>query len=144
MPIAEQISQTYRNRCYSFYLQRQGVKIIPNVRYADPPSYNFCFLGLPKNSVISIGTHGCIKSRDDQEMHYRGLNETIKQLSPSAIVIYGALPNWMEYPLKYHKIHYVHFNSWTHDFFESRQDHSMPLFDTVAAESARTLSRGCA
>ena len=58
MPLVVQRHQTYLNRAFGFWLQKNGVPIIPNVRYGDERTYSFCFEGIPQNSVISIGTHG--------------------------------------------------------------------------------------
>ena len=53
------------NRAVGCYLQSHGVYVIPNVRWGDERSYTtvelpekFAFLGVPKNSIVSIGTYG--------------------------------------------------------------------------------------
>ncbi|MBR1454878.1 MAG: DUF4417 domain-containing protein [Lachnospiraceae bacterium] len=45
-----QETNTYFSRAVGFYLQKQGIPIIPNVRWGDKSTYDFCFLGIPKKS----------------------------------------------------------------------------------------------
>lgn len=90
MPRSLQIAQTYKNRALAFWLSANGIKIIPNVRYADERSYDFCFEGLPQNAVIAIGFHGNVKQKLDIDMNIKGLDETIKRLKPKTVLIYGS------------------------------------------------------
>ena len=73
MPLCLQIANTYMNRAVGHYLQSQGLYVIPNIRWGDERSFTtvelpekFAFLGAPKNSIVSIGTYGCIKSRENK------------------------------------------------------------------------------
>ncbi len=93
MPLAMQIWNNYRNRALSAWLQSEGVQIIPNVRWNDERSYLFCFDGVEKNKTVAIGTHGCIKRKDDKEYFKKGLAEMVKKLTPKNIIIYGAAPD---------------------------------------------------
>jgi len=133
MPLAMQIAHTYYNRALSFWLQNHGLSVIPNVRYGDARSYSFCFEGIPQNSVISIGTYGCIKEKDDIDNHIRGVAETIKQLGPKAIIFYGTINKEVEYMLTLEKIDFVVFRSYTSDVFNSSLDKSCPLFEEIGA-----------
>ncbi len=67
MPLVMQEWNTYRGRALAFWLQKNGIEIIPNVRWNDERTYNFCFNGIEKNSTVAVGTHGCIKRKDDRE-----------------------------------------------------------------------------
>ena len=62
LPFIEQASQTNWNRKLTYWLQNRGISVVPNVRFGDERSYKFCFEGIPKNSVISVGTLGCTKN----------------------------------------------------------------------------------
>ena len=87
-----QQTNTYFNRAIGFYLQKQGIPVIPNIRWSDAKSFEYCFLGVPKHSIVSISTHGCIRSGAQKEMFKIGLNEMIKQLEPSAVIVHGFMP----------------------------------------------------
>lgn len=51
LPLVMQLWNTYRNRAIAFWLQREGVNIIPNVRWGDERSYEFAFEGLPQGGT---------------------------------------------------------------------------------------------
>ena len=53
-------AQVYFSRAVGFYLQKHGVFAIPCVRWGDPSTYDYCFLGVPTNYIVAISTHGCI------------------------------------------------------------------------------------
>lgn len=122
MPYSKQIGEMYNNRALSFWLQKRGISVIPNVRYGDERTYEFCFEGLPKNSVISIGTHGCTKSRDYINYHIKGVKETIKQLKPEIILFYGAVKAEIKMILKTEKVEYKIFDSDTSNYFGSKSN----------------------
>ena len=69
-----------------------GVKVIPNVRYGDHRTYKCCCDGLPKNAVISVGSHGTLKHLADREIFAKGLGVVVKRLQPIAIIVYGTVP----------------------------------------------------
>jgi len=133
MSISLQIYNTFRNRALSFWLQKHGISVIPNIRYGDERSYSFCFEGIPKNSVISIGTYGCIKKKDDIFYHIKGVSETIKYLKPEAILFYGTINEDIKYKLSLEGIYYKIFRSDTSRAFENRLDKSCPLFEGLGA-----------
>jgi len=133
MPFAEQVAHTFLNRALTFWLQNQGLSVIPNIRYGDERSYLFCFEGIPQKSVISIGTYGCIKKKDDIYYHIKGVSETIKQLKPEAILFYGTIKEEMEYTLKSEKVYYKIFRSDTSRIFKDRLKESYPLFEGISA-----------
>ncbi len=88
---------TYMNRAIGLYEQRRGVPVICNVRWGDPSTYDFCFLGAPKHSLVSISTHGVIardKSNGNLLRRYfkTGLGEMISRLEPRGVIVYGFMP----------------------------------------------------
>lgn len=99
MPFAMQIWNIYRSRAIGHWLQSNGVNIIVNIRYGDERTYQICCDGVPRNSVIAIGTHGTMKNRADRSILLDGLDIVVKRLQPSDIVIYGTAPD--KYFLKY-------------------------------------------
>ncbi len=72
MPLWEQIANIGVSRSVGYYLQQQGKYVIPNARWGDERTYSKqllgfipAFTGLPKNSIVTIGTYGCSKSKED-------------------------------------------------------------------------------
>lgn len=88
-----QQTNTYFNRAVGFYLQRQGIPVIPNIRWSDESSFNYCFLGVPKRSIVSVSTHGCIRSNKDKYYFKLGLSELIKRINPCSIIVHGFMPD---------------------------------------------------
>lgn len=92
MPLVMQMWNTYRNRALAVWLQDNGIEVIPNVRFNDERTYEFCFDGIEKDKTVAVGTHGCIKLKEDKEIFKVGLNELVARLSPKTIIVYGATP----------------------------------------------------
>lgn len=99
MPLCLQIVNTYRNRAVGHYFRRLGMNVIPNVRWGDERSYEadflpekFAFLGVPENSIVAVGTYGCIKSRENREYFRAGLAAMLETLKPRIVLVYGAMP----------------------------------------------------
>ncbi|MBQ7897108.1 MAG: DUF4417 domain-containing protein [Clostridia bacterium] len=93
MPLCMQIWNTYRSRSLAFWLQSKGVEVIPNVRFNDERTYEFCFDGIEKNKTVAVGTHGCIKTREDRLYFKIGLAILVQKLSPKNIIVYGRAPD---------------------------------------------------
>lgn len=92
MPLVMQEWNTYRSRALAHWLQENGIEMIPNVRFNDERTYEFCFDGIEKNKTVAVGTHGCMKRIEDKELFILGLEEMVKRLSPKTIIVYGAAP----------------------------------------------------
>ncbi len=93
MPLCMQMWNTYRGRAIAVWLQNNGVEIIPNVRFNDERTYEFCFDGIEKFKTVAVGTHGCIKNRIDKDYFKDGLAEVVRRLLPRTIIVYGAAPD---------------------------------------------------
>ena len=93
MPASMKIYNTYRMRAFGLWLTKQGIPVINNVRWGTPETYAYCFDGIPQNSIVSIGTVGCIKEKNNWQRFREGLAEMIKRLCPSTIIVYGSAPD---------------------------------------------------
>lgn len=93
MPLCMQQWNTYRGRAIAVWLQNNVIEVIPNVRFGDKRSYEFCFDGIEKNKTIAVGTHGCIKTREDKLFFKIGLAVLVNVLAPKTIIVYGATPD---------------------------------------------------
>lgn len=88
-----QETNTYFNRAIGFFLQKQGIPVIPNIRWSDEASFKYCFLGVPKHIIVSISTHGCIRSKKQKEIFKLGLSEMLSQIEPSSVIVHGYMPD---------------------------------------------------
>ena len=93
MPIVMQKWSTFQSRALGHWWNENGIEVIPNVRFAGYRSYGFCFKGIEKNSTVCIGSHGCLKRKDEKALFKEGLAEMVAQLSPRTIIVYGAAPD---------------------------------------------------
>ena len=93
MPLVMQEWNTYRGRALAFWFEKNGIEVIPNVRFNDERTYRFCFDGIEKGKTVAVGTHGCIKHKNDKLYFEKGLWELTKRLSPKRIIVYGATPD---------------------------------------------------
>lgn len=85
-------TSTYFNRAVGYYLQKQGIPVIPNIRWTDEESYDYCFLGVPKHSIVAISTHGCCRSQEEKQRIKDGVKKMIEVLEPKSIIVHGHMP----------------------------------------------------
>lgn len=88
-----QQTNTYLNRAVAFYLQKNGIPVIPNVRWSDENSFQYCFNGVPHNSIVAISTHGCIHTKEQKEMFKKGLQKMIETINPTDVIVHGRMPD---------------------------------------------------
>jgi len=84
MPKALQVFNVYRNRYIGRYWQEMGLTVAPSVSWAKKDTFDFCFEGIPKNSVVAISTQG-VKNKG---LFFAGFEKMI-ELSPVQILVYG-------------------------------------------------------
>lgn len=91
-PVALQIYSTFKNRWLAAYWQSKGVNIIPNVQWGDEESFDWCFDGLPKNSVVCVSSVGVARNpqwKNKDSLWRKGYSEMMKRLEPKTVIIYG-------------------------------------------------------
>lgn len=88
-----QQANTYMNRAVGFYLQKNGIPVIANIRWSDPSSFDYCFLGVPRKEIVSVSTHGCLKTAEQKEMFRIGMEAMMDALDPSAVLVHGYMPD---------------------------------------------------
>jgi len=88
-PLYKQAEIIGRNRELSFWFARQGISVIPNVRWGLKETLAWCFVGLPKRSTVAVSTLGCSRTRDDRKLFEDGFLEMLEQIEPKVVVVYG-------------------------------------------------------
>lgn len=86
MPLWHQIENIGKNRWLGAYWQEKGLKVIPTVSWSLSQSFEFCFDGLPYNSIIAVGMIGCKRSYLNF-MH--GYDAMLDKLEPKNIIVFG-------------------------------------------------------
>ena len=89
MPMPMKIWNIYRSRLIGQYYQSQGIKVIPTLSWAEEETFEFCFEGIPKGSIVSISTIGVKKNKEALKIWRTGVDELIRRIEPSTILIYG-------------------------------------------------------
>ena len=93
MPLVMQQWNTYRGKAIGHWWQSLGLTVLPNVRYSDERSYEFCCNGVHKHSIICVGSYGNLRLRENKHFFKLGLRFIVHELEPSGIVVYGAAPD---------------------------------------------------
>ncbi len=91
MPAEDRYFCAYINRAFSAYLQRNDVRLIPNVTWSLPDSYVYSWSSMPSHSIIAINCKGILKYELSKYLWYRGYEEAVSTLQPSLIVRYGTV-----------------------------------------------------
>lgn len=87
-----QEANTYMNRAVGFYFQKQGIPVIPNIRWSDESSFDYCFLGVPVGIMVSVSTYGCIQTKQQKLMFKTGMRAMIDTLHPPVTLVHGYMP----------------------------------------------------
>ena len=90
MPMPMKIWNTYRNRWIGSYFQKRGMNVIPNIRWDSEETFEFCFLGIPKGSIISVSTVS-MKDAEMKQLWVAGMEECISRIEPETILVYGGM-----------------------------------------------------
>ena len=119
MPLACQICNIYRSRLIGSYLQRKGIKVIGDCRWGDERTYStdlfsepVAFVGLPKYSIVAVGTYGCIQGKTDKSHFKRGLEAMLDYLKSKVVLVYGPMPDEIFSKFK-GRTRFVGFSDWT-------------------------------
>ena len=118
MPLAAQITNIYRNRAIGYCFQKHGVYVIPCVRWGDERTYTtkclpekIAFLGVEKNSIVSVGTYGQLKDRVNRYYYEAGLDSMMKTLEPQVVLVYSKMPETIKN--SYPDTKFVEYEDWT-------------------------------
>ena len=74
-------------------MQKHGIPVIPNIRWSDESSFDYCFLGVPKGMMVSVSTHGCITSREERRMFKTGVSAMLETIQPEIVLVHGYMPD---------------------------------------------------
>ena len=117
--LSVQVTNIYRNRAIGGYYQRHGQYVIPQIRWGNEYTYTtkyfperIAFLGAEKNSILAIGTYGCLFGRENKYYFEAGLSAMMETLEPKVVLVYGQMTESIfGVHMKYAK--FVHYPDWT-------------------------------
>lgn len=123
-PESIKLYNTYRMRAFGFWLDRNGISVINNVRWGTPETFCYCFEGIPDNSIVSIGTvGGGPRKLADRDRFEVGLFKMVEILHPHTILVYGSANGKCFEEIRKQGIHIVSYPSKTSSVFERRKQH---------------------
>ena len=113
-----QIANVYMSRAVGHYFQSKGIYVIPNIRWGDERTYTtielpekVAFLGVPKHSIVSVGTYGCVKSKEAKRYFREGLIAMLDELEPEVVLVYGSMPRQIFEGLE-NRTRFVNYPDW--------------------------------
>lgn len=113
---------TYRMRAFGYWLGKNEVSVINNVRWGTKETWSYCWDGIPKNSIVAIGTiGGSPRKRVDRQRFEEGLYEMVRVLKPHTIIVYGSANYECFEKLREQGIKIVSFLSKTDSAFKSKE-----------------------
>ena len=92
MPMAMQIYNHYRKHWLGAYWQAAGIAVIPTISWSTRESFDWCFDGEPKGSLVAISSVGTQNSKERKRLFMEGYEEMLSRLQPSSILFYGQVP----------------------------------------------------
>lgn len=122
-PYPLKIWNTYRMRAFGYWCGKQGLEVINNVR-GSILDFDYCFRGIPSNSIVAIGTVGSgLKLLENREHFKMWLDEMIKSLHPKIIITYGSANYDVFQRAKDLGVEIYSFESKTSQVFKRRKQH---------------------
>lgn len=86
MDLWRQIESVAKNRWVGAYWQSKGMNVIPTISWGGVRSYEFCFDGVEKGSIVAIGMIGCKRAK---MAYLNGYNAMLEKIKPSKIICFG-------------------------------------------------------
>ena len=137
-----QLYNTFRNRWCGAYWASKGMRVIPTVNWGDESTFDFCFEGIEKGSVVAVSTYMASEHdhrSDQKEWFMAGYNEMLQRIEPEKIICYN-----MPFPEMQGDIVYVDYERsfWRHMNYERSYKaegleafkiggQSPPVYDTI-------------
>lgn len=79
----------WRNMALTYFYQSHGIDVIPSVNILPEECWDWCFKGLPEESVLSCSSNGRVRSRALRKEFCESFYGMEKILKPKAVVIVG-------------------------------------------------------
>lgn len=87
-----QLYNTFRNRWVGAYLAANGITVIPTVNWGLENTFDFCFNGIEKGSIVAVSTYMVSEHsnhEDQKEFFMKGYNEMLKRIEPELVICYS-------------------------------------------------------
>lgn len=92
MSIEEMKFNCYKRNRLCSLVQSKDKDVIPTVSWAKEETFEFCFKGIEKGSIVAISTIGV----KDKEAFLNGFNRMIEEINPPLIILLGKIIKGMK------------------------------------------------
>lgn len=81
----------YRMRTFGYWIGTQGVAVINNVRWGTRETWGYCFAGVPRHTVVAVGTVASgLRKIENRPLFEDGLEAMADTLKPAIVIVYGS------------------------------------------------------
>ena len=70
-------------------MQDAGITVIPTLQWAEKETFAFCFDGIEQGGTVTVSTIGVKKEESATKVWFDGMDEAIKRIKPSQVLVYG-------------------------------------------------------
>lgn len=88
-PIIEKGHNHFRNSVCTYWLQSNGLNVIPQAR-CEGDDGDDVLAGFPKHSSIAIGARSMVRDKRDREVLKRSVRYVVDELEPANLIWYGS------------------------------------------------------
>ena len=81
-----QMESVAHSRWCGAWWQSRGMKVVPTVTWDGYASFDFCFDGIERGSVVALATYACSQNK---AAYLRGFDAMRERINPSAVICYG-------------------------------------------------------
>jgi hypothetical protein len=123
-----QLYNVFRNRWVGAYLANEGLSVIPTVSWGNEETFDFCFEGIEKGSVVAISTYMVQEHHnhsDQKDFFLKGYNEMLRRIEPYAILCYSE-----PFPEMHGNVIHIDYDlsSWKHEDDDKPKNKSYLVF----------------
>lgn len=89
-PRAVQVYNVYRSRWCGAWWSLHGLTVVPTISWGTAETFDFCFLGVARHSLVAISTVGVKLDQPlERDLFVTGYREMVSRLTPSRVLCYG-------------------------------------------------------
>ena len=95
-PKAMQMWKHFQKHWIGAYLEKNGIKVIPTIGWSDEESYEWCFDGEPKKTIVAVSSIGTQRYEESRVLFLKGFKKMVQKLEPTQILFWGNIPKELE------------------------------------------------
>ena len=88
-PLPINIWNNYRNRALAFWMQENGIDVVPTMSVMPESCWGWCWDGMPKGSTYCCCTNGMVKDKVKRDNFIKSFHEAERRLRLERVIIVG-------------------------------------------------------